>query len=265
MEKLGIAPSKKMGQNFLIDENFLDYIVREAKISPTDKILEVGPGFGALTRRILETGATLTAIELDRKLAAWLRETLVPKGLRLIEGDACKANIPEIYGDGTPFRLISNLPYSAGTIVVANMLDLETPPTDMLIMLQKEVAQRFAASPGTPDYSALTVRIQAMYSASILKTIPPDVFYPQPEVDSCIIRMKLKPDIIGIEHRKTLSRLVRTAFAHRRKKMFKQIAVIFGPEKISEAMKRANIDPDIRAERVTLEQFIAMADFLSAD
>lgn len=262
MARLGIAPSKKMGQNFLIDENFLDYILRVAKVKPSDHILEVGPGFGALTGRLLKTGAPVTAIELDRKLAAYLRGSLAVDGLTLIEGDACRINIPGIYGDDTPFRLISNLPYSAGTIVVANMLDLKTPPTDMLIMLQKEVAERFAASCGTSEYSALTVRIQALYQVEILKTIPPEVFFPQPEIDSCILHLISKKDQPSMELRKTLSRLVRTAFAHRRKKMMKQVASVFGGEETVSAMNLAEVDPDIRAERVTCEQFLKMASHL---
>ena len=128
MESLGVAPSKKLGQNFLVDTNFVESIIRAAKIQPTDRILEVGPGFGALTGLLLETGAQVAAIEFDRKLAAWLRERYKTTSLNLIEGDACKVNIPAIYGEDTPFRLISNLPYSSGTVIVANMLTLKTPP-----------------------------------------------------------------------------------------------------------------------------------------
>ena len=141
MMSLGIAPNRKLGQNFLIDDNFLDALIRLADVKPGDRIIEVGPGFGALTSRLLKTGASVAAIEFDRKLAAWLRMTYANRGLCLIEGDACRVDIASIYGIDTPFRLISNLPYSAGTVIVANMLTLKTPPSEMFIMLQKEVAE----------------------------------------------------------------------------------------------------------------------------
>ena len=128
IEKLGIAPSKKLGQNFLIDDQFLDWIIRHADIQLGEPILEVGPGLGALTGRLLAAGARLTAIEFDRKLAEYMRNTLVPRGLVLIEGDACKVKMESVFGPGVDFRVISNLPYSAGTIVVANLLDLALPP-----------------------------------------------------------------------------------------------------------------------------------------
>ena len=265
MDSLGIAPSKKLGQNFLIDDNFLDSIIRIADIKPDDKVIEVGPGFGALTERLLKTGASVAAIEFDRKLAAWLRLTYANRGLCLIEGDACKIDVAGIYGADTPFRLISNLPYSAGTVIVANMLALKTPPSEMFIMLQKEVGMRFAAKEDTDEYGALTVRIQAMYQVELVKMAPPRMFYPRPEVDSCILRLTLRKDALGQEHFRNLTRLVRASFAHRRKKMLKQAASMFDMEQVRSAMVSLGIDPDIRAEKVTVKQFIRMAEMLGGE
>ena len=265
MDSLGIAPSKKLGQNFLIDDNFLDSIIRIADIKPDDKIIEVGPGFGALTERLLKTGASVAAIEFDRKLAAWLRLTYANRGLCLIEGDACKIDVAGIYGADTPFRLISNLPYSAGTVIVANMLALKTPPSEMFIMLQKEVGMRFAAKEDTDEYGALTVRIHAMYQVELVKMAPPQMFYPRPEVDSCILRLTLRKDALGQEHFRNLTRLVRASFAHRRKKMLKQAASMFDMEQVRSAMVSLGIDPDIRAEKVTVKQFIRMAEMLGGE
>ena len=248
---------------FPTDENFLDFISREAGPAEGDRILEVGPGLGVLTSRLLASGAQVTAVELDGKLAAWLRTTLVPRGLRLIEGDACRVDVASIFGPETPFRLISNLPYSAGTVVVARMLDLLTPPSDMLVLLQKEVALRLAAEPGTPDYSALSVRIQASYEVSLpRKTVPPALFYPRPEVDSSLVKMVRKEPCEPQEFRMFLSRFVRTAFAHRRKKMFRQLTALADPDKLRDAMARTDVDPETRAERVSPEQFVAMAKIL---
>ena len=262
LDALGIAPSKKLGQNFLIDEQFLDWIVRTAGIRKGEHILEVGPGLGALTGRMLDAGADLTAVEFDRKLAEYLRSTLVPRGLKLIEGDACRVDFERIFGPGDEFRVVSNLPYSAGTVVIANLLDLALPPQEMIVMLQKEVGSRLTAETGTDDYSALTVRLAAAYDSRIIRTVPPDLFHPRPEIDSCIIRMTRKTDYPPFELRKMLSRLARTAFAHRRKKMFRQTAAVFGEEPLRAAMEAAGVDPDIRAERVAPEQFLRMAEIL---
>ncbi len=262
MESLGVAPSKKLGQNFLVDQNFVESIVRDAKIRPDDRILEIGPGFGALTGLLLETGAQVAAIEFDRKLAAWLRERYKTTALNLIEGDACKVNIPAIYGEDTPFRLISNLPYSAGTVIVANMLSLKTPPTEMLVMLQKEVGMRLAASAGEEEYGALSVRVQNMYQVKCVRIAPPDLFFPRPDVDSVILRLTLREDRPEPEIFKRLTTLVKLSFAHRRKKMFKQAAAGFDGEKLAAAMDRVGIDRDIRAEKVTPEQFRQLAEFL---
>ena len=262
LERLGIAPSKRLGQNFLVDDQFRAKIIHEADPKPGQFILEVGPGLGAITRGLVASGASVTAIEFDRKLAAYLRTAVVPLGLRLIEADACRVKYDELFpGD---FRVISILPYSAGTIVVAKLLDLETPPADMLLMLQKEVAERFLAAPGTADYSALTARIAAVYEGRIVRMVPPEVFYPAPSVDSALLALVRRPVIPSREVRILLSRLARTSFAHRRKKMFKQAAAVFGADVIAGAMADASVDPDIRAERVSPEQFIRMAEYIAA-
>ena len=262
LEKLGIAPSKRLGQNFLVDDQFRAKIIHEADPKPGQTILEIGPGLGAITRGLVASGADVTAIEFDRKIAEYLRTAVVPLGLHLIEADACRVKYAELFpGD---FRVVSNLPYSAGTIVIAKLLDLETPPADMLLMLQKEVAERFLAAPGTADYSALTVRIAAVYDGRIVRMVPPEVFYPEPSVESALFALVRKPVIPPQNIRIILSRLARTSFAHRRKKMFKQAAAVFGADVIAAAMADASVDPDIRAERVTPAQFIRMAEHIAA-
>lgn len=260
MEKRGIAPLRQLGQNFLTDNQFLDFLIRCAGLKKDDLVLEIGPGFGALTERILSAGVQhLCAIEIDRKLAEYLRETLVPRGLDLREGDACRMDFESIFGKNADFRVISNLPYSAGTTAITKLMDLELPPADMLVMLQKEVALRFTAGTGTPDYGSLTVRLAAVYSASIVRTIPPDLFYPRPEVSSCVVHLVRKKDLPPAPLRKILSRLVRTAFSHRRKKMFKQTAAVFGKESLRAAMEQTGVPLGVRAEKVSPEDFLAMA------
>ena len=261
LEKIGMRPGRGLGQNFLIDANFLDWIVRESGAAPGAKILEVGPGFGALTERMLAEGATVTAVEFDHRIAEWLRQNLCPKGLNLIEGDACRVKLDEIY-PGTDYKMVSNLPYSAGTVVVANLLDSPNPPEEMVIMLQKEVAMRLAAEPGTHDYGALSVRVQVLYEATPLRIAPPEMFHPRPEVDSCVIRLKRHVETPSAEYRKKLSTVVRLAFGQRRKKMIKQLSSFAGRETIEAIYEKIGLKEDIRAERVTVDQFRQITDCL---
>lgn len=257
----GVRPNRKLGQNFLIDANFLDWIVRESGAAPGVNVLEVGPGFGALTERMLNENATVTAVEFDHRIADWLRQNLCSKGLNLIEGDACRVKLDEVYPEAD-YKLISNLPYSAGTIVVANLLDSPHPPEEMVIMLQKEVALRLSAEPGTHDYGALSVRVQVLYEATPLRIAPPEMFHPRPEVDSCVIRLKRLENAPSAEYRKKLSRTVRLAFGQRRKKMIKQLAGAFGRENIEAIYGKVGLKEDIRAERVTVDQFRQITDLL---
>jgi 16S rRNA (adenine1518-N6/adenine1519-N6)-dimethyltransferase len=180
--------------------------------------------------------------------------------LQLIEGDACRVKLDEIYPDG--YKMISNLPYSAGTVVVANLLDSPNPPEEMVIMLQKEVALRLAAEPGTHDYGALSVRVQVLYEPTPLRIAPPEMFHPRPEVDSCVIRLKRLQNPPSQEYRKKLSRLVRLAFGQRRKKMIKQLAGAFGRDVMDSIYAETGLKEDIRAERVTVEQFRKITDLL---
>ena len=261
LSAIGLAPSRKLGQNFLIDDNFLDWLVRESGAAKGETIVEVGPGFGALTGRMLALGANVTAIEFDHRICEWLRSVLVPKGLRLVEGDACKINFSTLFPPGTPFRLISNLPYSAGTVVVAKLLDQETPPEEMIVMLQKEVAMRLAADAGDEEYGALSVRAKTVCEVEILRMVPPQLFHPKPEVDSCVLRMKRRADLPPAEFRTLLSQVVRLAFSQRRKKMIKQLSAVFGRETVEAAYREIGLSEDIRAERVTAAQFGELTRF----
>ncbi len=259
----GISPSKKLGQNFLVDANFLDWLLRAVNPQPGQRILEVGPGFGVMTSRMLDAGADLTAIEFDRKIAEWIKSNLVPKGLKLIEGDACRVDMASVFGPGVPFRFISNLPYSCGSVILAKLFVLETPPSDMVVMLQKEVAQRLTAPAGSEAYGSLSVRAQAAYAVEIIKKIPPQVFHPQPEIDSNVIRLTLRKSYPSWLERKTLSQLVRVGFSQRRKKMFKQLVAVFGEEPVRKAYAGASVELDVRAERVSIKQFMRMASIMA--
>lgn len=153
---------------------------------PGETVLEVGPGFGALTRKLLASGADVYAVEFDHRIAEYLRTHLEANNFHLTEADACRVNYLELLPQGRPFRAIANLPYSISTIFIARMLDLPEPPEAMFFMLQREMGERLAAPVGTKDYGALSVRTQLRYEVKLEKIVPPEVFFPPPEVDSAI-------------------------------------------------------------------------------
>lgn len=261
LERLGIAPSKRLGQNFLVDDQFRAKILHEADPRPGQTILEIGPGLGAITRGLVASGADVTAIEFDRKIAEYLRTAVVPLGLHLIEADACRVKYAELFpGD---FRVVSNLPYSAGTIVIAKLLDLETPPPTCSSCFRRK--SRNVSSRGRHG------RLLRAHGAHLRRLRRPHrphgparSLLPEPTVDSALFALVRKPVVPPQTIRIILSRLARTSFAHRRKKMFKQAAAVFGADVIAAAMADASVDPDIRAERVTVDQFIRMAEFIAA-
>ncbi len=263
LESLGFFPGKLLGQNFLIDENMLDYIVRATNISPGEKVLEVGPGFGVLTKRMLKAGAKITAVEFDRRICEYLRNEIQDENFTLIEGDACRVDFEEILGENCDFRSIANLPYSVSTPFLAKLLRLSKPPKEMIFMLQKEMGMRLAANIGTKNYGGLSVRTQALYDVKILKKVPPQVFHPEPGVDSAVVQFVLKKETLKLEQRELFETLIKSAFTQRRKVMAKQLFRNFDKDKVLAAYEELNINPNTRAEQLTPEIFIALADYLA--
>ncbi|HBC87434.1 MAG TPA: ribosomal RNA small subunit methyltransferase A [Lentisphaeria bacterium] len=261
LDELGVTPRKHFGQNFMIDENLLDFILRTANPKKDDIILEVGPGLGSLTRKLLEAGAKVTAIEIDKRLAEYLEEHISNPNFKLVRGDACRLNLSHfVPGE---FRIVANLPYSITSPFIGAMIDLETPPSEMLFMLQKETGLRLASGPGTKNYGSLSVRVQSVYQVEYLRGVARQVFYPPPEVDSAIVKFTRRKEFPSLTERQLLFNLVRTAFSHRRKKMFKQIAAVFDPEKITAALNSLGVTKDARAEELTVKQFVALAKMIA--
>lgn len=257
-----MRPSRVLGQNFLIDKNLLDYIVREAHPEPGEIVLEAGPGFGALTRLLLAAGAELYAIEFDRRLCDYLRNNIKEPNFHLTENDACRVDIASILPEGRPFRAIANLPYAISSIFVGKLLDLPSPPVQMIFMLQKEMAQRLAARPGTKNYGALSVRSQQLYDVKLLRTVPPQVFHPRPEVDSALVKFEATGYLPDFELRKRLCGIVRCVFAQRRKMLLKPLAAAYGREKVEAALQKAGISESARPAELDIKQYEQLAAFL---
>ena len=264
LEKIGMRPGRGLGQNFLTDKNLLESIVRIAKIQPGDRILEAGPGFGALTELMLQAGAKVWSIEFDHRLAEYLRQNLKHENFTLIEDDAVRTNLFALMGR-EHFSSVANLPYSISSIFVTRLLELPNPPQKMVFMLQKEMAMRLAAVPGIKNYGSLSVRTQLLYDVKIAKTVPPEVFTPPPEVDSAIAVFELKKERPAPEVVRLLNGLVKVAFAQRRKQLGKVLGNNYGKDLVANAFAKLNIPHEIRPEKLTVEDFVRLTETMFAD
>lgn len=259
LEELNFRPGKILGQNFLIDDNLLEFIVRTTAPQADEVILEAGPGFGALTRKMLDLGAEVYAVEFDHRICDYLRNNLKNARFHLTEGDACRVKFTEILPPDKDFRSIANLPYAISSIYIAKLLELPRLPLQMLFMLQKEMGLRLTAQPGTKNYGALSVRAQAMYDVKLLRTVPRQVFFPQPGVDSALVNFQLKPDALSQQDGIQLGKVARCVFSQRRKKMFKPLARNYGHELIEAVFAELSLDSEIRPDKLDTTTFITLA------
>jgi len=260
LNSMDMGPSKKLGQNFLIDQNVIDIIVEKVVPSAKENVLEIGPGTGVLTKRLVESGATVTAVEFDYRLAAYIRKTYGSvAGFRLIEQDAVKVDYDELM-EGKPFRCIANLPYAISSIFLATLTNLQVPPAQIFVMLQKEMADRLAAQPRTKAYGALSVRMQAVYDVSIAKVVSRHSFYPAPDVDSALLNAEMKPgEPLSVALRQHLAKLSKLAFSHRRKQVKKVLATKLGMPRVLALFEQLGLSVTARAEEITVEQFVELS------
>jgi 16S rRNA (adenine1518-N6/adenine1519-N6)-dimethyltransferase len=257
-----IIPSKRLGQNFLIDENIVRFINRTAAPEKDQLILEVGPGLGVLTKYLLDSGAKVIAIEFDSRLAEYLKKTITKENFKVIHEDACKTDYTKLTQGINDYRIISNLPYSISTPLLAKLLELDNLPADMVFLLQKETAQRFVAEPNNKSYGGISVRIQAAYDTKYIRTVSPSVFHPKPEVDSAIVKFMRKDKFPKKIIRDSLSILVKTAFSKRRKKVTSNINNLFINKDFKNIFGNLSIDLNARAENITPNQYLKLAEIL---
>ena len=265
-KRFDIKMSKKLGQNFLIKRGIVDEIVHAAELTPGEPVLEVGPGIGTLTQGLAQSGADVTAIELDRRLLEVLDTTLASyDNVRIVHGDVLKLDVPTIMNH-KPFKVVANLPYYITTPIIMSLLESKLPIERLVVMVQKEVALRMVAKPGTKDYGALSVAVQYYTEPDIVLDVPPKSFLPAPAVTSSVIRCVLrdKPPVDVIEE-KLFFRVVKAGFAQRRKTFANTMKTTgLSKDRIEELLAKANIDGQRRGETFTLQEFADVANAWAA-
>ena len=261
-KRFDIKMSKKLGQNFLIKRGIVDEIVHAAELTPGEPVLEVGPGIGTLTQGLAQSGADVTAIELDRRLLEVLDTTLASyDNVRIIHGDVLKLDVPSIMNH-KPFKVVANLPYYITTPIIMSLLESKLPIERLVVMVQKEVALRMVAKPGTKDYGALSVAVQYYTEPDIVLDVPPKSFLPAPAVTSSVIRCVLrdKPPVDVIDE-KLFFRVVKAGFAQRRKTFANTMKTTgLSKDRIEELLAKANIVGQRRGETFTLQEFADVAN-----
>jgi 16S rRNA (adenine1518-N6/adenine1519-N6)-dimethyltransferase len=258
LREIRVSPVKTLGQNFLHDRNLSRWIVEKAELSAADYVVEIGPGLGALTEFILDSGARVLAIEKDQRLVEFLRKRFAGAPLEIIHGDALEFDLRRLFGESR-VKLLGNLPYYIASQLMLKFTKFPSPISLWLLMLQKEMARRISASPKTSDYGALSLVVQLKYRVEFLRSVPATVFLPEPDVDSAFVRITPRPaDELPPHDSETFFRIVRAGFSQRRK----QLRNLLREEvpRWEDAAAAIGIDPRARAEELALEQWIALSN-----
>jgi 16S rRNA (adenine1518-N6/adenine1519-N6)-dimethyltransferase len=269
--QFGLTPDKRKGQHFLGDHNILEKILQAADLSPEEGAVEIGSGIGTLTRALAQHARQVLTFEVDAKLIPVIQHNL--RGLqnvRLIHGDFLRQNLPQLihdtFGD-TPFKVVANIPYGITSPILDRLFGAASGWTRAVLMMQREVAERLIAEPGTPEYSAISVFAQYHSRVEIVQRVSRTVFYPPPEVDSAIVRFTPLPRRLPPDEEKRLFRVVRAAFGQRRKTLLNALSGGLGlpREQVETVLRNAGIAPQRRGETLTLEEFIALSRWLLGD
>ena len=262
----GFRFSKSLGQNFLTDKDAVDKIVAGAEIGPGDLVIEIGPGMGVITAEAAERAAKVIAIEIDKTLIPVLADTLSAyKNIEIINQDVLKTDINEIIDreGGGPVKIIGNLPYYITTPIIMKLLEERTRAESLIIMTQKEVADRITASPGTKAYGALSVSVQFYCRAQKLIDVGRECFIPAPQVDSTVLKLVFRKEApVALRNQKLFFECVRAGFGQRRKTLSNSLKTLQGVSKeiIRDSLEAAGIDPARRAETLSIEEFAQISD-----
>ena len=262
---------KKFGQNFLTDHNILTKITQTAELSKEVNVIEIGPGIGSLTQYLLEEAAEVMAFEIDKSLIPILEETMAPyDNFTLVSADILKVDllseIQKFKNPNLPIKVVANLPYYITTPILMHLIESKIPFSEFVVMMQKEVADRIAASPKTKAYGSLSIAVQYYMEASVAFIVPRTVFIPAPNVDSAILKMvRREAPLVEVEDEEWFFKTMHSSFVHRRKTLMNNLQAAFGKEskpEIEKLLAQAEISPTIRGEALSIEEFAKLADAL---
>lgn len=274
LQKYQFVFQKKFGQNFLIDPHVLEKIIRAAEISKEDFVLEIGPGIGTMTQYLAEYAREVTAVEIDKALIPILEETLSGyDNVTVIQEDILKLDVAKLVEEknhGRPIKVVANLPYYITTPIIMGLFEGHVPLQSLTVMVQKEVAERMQAAPGTKDYGALSLAVQYYAQPYLAANVPPNCFMPRPNVGSAVIRLtRHEQPPVEVQDEGLMFRLIRASFNQRRKTLANglknSVDLDFSKEQIEAAIREAKLPLTVRGEALTLEQFALLTNILSKD
>lgn len=271
LQKYNFNFQKKFGQNFLIDTHVLEKIISAAEITKDDCVVEIGPGIGTMTQYLAEAAGHVVAVEIDKNLIPILADTLSSyDNVEVINEDILKVDINRLVQEkngGRPIKVVANLPYYITTPIIMGLFEQHVPVESITVMVQKEVAVRMQAGPGSKDYGALSLAVQFYAEPYIAANVPQNCFMPRPDVSSAVIRLRVHDDPpVKVKNEKLLFDLIRASFNQRRKTLQNGLSnaqtLSFSKEQIAAAIEKAGLEPNVRGEALTLVQFAALADVL---
>ena len=258
LKKYGLRANKKLGQNFLINEEIINQIIEKADVNKNDTIIEIGPGLGSLTAKLLENANKVIAIELDSNMSNILKERFcLYDNFELIEKDVLKVDLNEIVEKYDSVKVVANLPYYITTPIIMKLLEERLKLKSITVMVQKEVGERFCAVPNSKEYGAITISINYYTKPEIIIDVPKENFEPMPEVDSCVIKLDVRNvPPVELKNEKDFFSLIKAGFSQRRKTINNSLASMgISKEKIKNVLEKLSIDSKLRAENLTMEQF----------
>lgn len=272
LQKYNFSFQKKFGQNFLIDTHVLEKIIGEAGVTRDDYVIEIGPGIGTMTQYLCESARKVTAVEIDTALLPILADTLSEyDNVEVINQDILKTDIKALSEEnngGKPIKVVANLPYYITTPIIMGLFESGVPIDSITIMVQKEVADRMQAGPGTKDYGALSLAVQYYADAEIVANVPPNCFMPRPNVGSAVIRLtRHQTPCVEVEDEKLMFRLIRASFNQRRKTLQNGLnnggVVALSKEQIAECIRELGKPETVRGEALTLAEFAKLSNIMS--
>ncbi len=264
LNQYGLRANKKLGQNFLINQEIIDEIVQKSEITNEDVVIEIGPGLGSLTKALLGKAKKVVVIELDPNMVDVLKSRFLNDNLEIVFGDVLKVDLNEIIGKETSVKVVANLPYYITTPIIMKLLEERYKFKSITVMVQKEVGERICSEPGTKEYGAITIAVKYYSVPQIIIDVPKENFLPSPEVDSCVIKLDiLEAPSVNVKDEDKFFEIVRNGFNHRRKTISNSLSSgNVDKENIINILNKLNINEKLRAENLSIQDFANIANEL---